>query len=282
MRRAAPLALLINTIQLLIPGELQAQISITGATIRFYEQDGGSVLDHTRRMYSTHFDAVTTRYIGVEVSLTHPAAPAGAAGVFAVACEEVRPDGRTITGIFKIPVKIQAGHTLSTGANTLFGAGSQDRWPEGTYRVRCTGGGRALGDTTFQMTANPSDVAGAEVRVTRIRLFPTGAQLPAVADRKYVDRFSPGETTRIGVELSFAHPVLAKALEIPVDCYYFTPSGRTFGPMSFPYQPAPDSTRGVAAIGIGWDKPGQWPGGNYTAVCRINGRPVGLARFVVY
>ena len=195
---------------------------------------------------------------------------------------EVRPDGRTVTGMFRIPVDIQAGKTVSTGANTMFGAGPSGRWTEGTYHVRCAAGARALGETTFQMTANPSDVAGAEVHVTAMRFFPTGAQLAVVTDRKYSDRFSPEQTTRIGVELSFAHPALGKATEIPVDCYYFAPTGRTMGPMSFSYQPAPDSTGGVAAMGIGWDQPRQWTGGNYTAVCRINGRPVAVGRFAVY
>jgi hypothetical protein len=278
----ARLAPMVLVLELIAAGDSSAQLAFTGTTIRLYEQDGGFVLDESRRMYTTRFDAVTTLYIGVEVTLTHAAAPPGAAGRLAVTCDEVLPDGRAIRGMFAIPVDIQAGKTLSTGANTLFGAGPPGRWPEGTYRVRCAGGGRALGETSFQMTANPPDVPGAAVRVTGIRLFPTGAQLPAAADRKYSDRFSPGTTTRIGVEVSFAHPALGKALEVPVDCYYFTPNGGTFGPMSFPYKPAPDSTSGHAAMGIGWDQPGQWPGGNYTAVCRINGRPVAVERFVLY
>src|ERR1051326_2044173 len=301
----ARLAPMVLVLELIAAGDSSAQLAFTGTTIRLYEQDGGFVLDESRRMYTTRFDAVTTLYIGVEVTLTHAAAPPGAAGRLAVTCDEVLPDGRAIRGMFAIPVDIQAGKTLSTGANTLFGAGPPGRgregthrgrspggggapagragrWPGGPYGVRGAGGGGALGETSFQMTATPPDVPGAAVRVTGIRLFPTGAQLPAAADRKYSDRFSPGTTTRIGVEVSFAHPALGKALEVPVDCYYFPPNGGTFGPMSFPYKPAPDSTSGHAAMGIGWDQPGQWPGGNYTAVCRINGRPVAVGRVVLY
>jgi hypothetical protein len=282
MRRTAPLVLLVTAVHVLAPAPSSAQLNLTGATVRLYEQDGGFVLDESRRMYTTRFDALATRYIGVEIALTHAAATAGAAGRVAVSCDEVTPDGRTITGMFKIPVDVQAGQTRSTGANTLFGGGRDGRWLEGSYRVRCSWGSRALGETAFQMTVNPSDVAGADVHATAIRFFPTGAQLTGLADRTYSDRFSPEETTRIGVELSFAHPALGKALEVPVDCYYLMPNGRTMGPMSFPYKPAPDSTRGQAAMGIGWDQPKQWPGGNYTAVCRINGRPVAVARFAVY
>src|ERR1041385_1252761 len=180
----ARLAPMVLVLELIAAGDSSAQLAFTGTTIRLYEQDGGVVLDESRRMYTTRFDAVTTLYIGVEGTLTPAAAPPGAAGRLAVTCDEVLPDGRAIRGMFAIPVDIQAGKTLSTGANTLFGAGPPGRWPEGTYRVRCAGGGRALGETSFQMTANPPDVPGAAVRVTGIRLFPTGAQLPAAAPRQ--------------------------------------------------------------------------------------------------
>ena len=54
-----------------------------------------------------------------------------------VDCEEVRPDGKTVTGIVAIPVDIRPNQTRSTGANTLFGAGPSGKWLEGPYRVRC-------------------------------------------------------------------------------------------------------------------------------------------------
>ena len=102
-----------------------------------------------------------------------------------------------------------------------------------------------------------------------------------VAERKYDDRFNRESTTRVGVELSFAHPSLGRALEIPVDCYYFTPNGQTIGPIPLSYQPSPQATSGNAARAIGYDQPGQWPGGIYTAVCLINGHPVAVERFVI-
>lgn len=40
--------------------------------------------------------------------------------------------------------------------------------------------------------------------------------------------------------------------------------------------------RCTAALGIGWDQPRQWTGGNYTAVRRINGRSVAVARLSGY
>ena len=279
MRSVLRIALLVSGVGCLAAGDSKAQFTVTGASIRLYEQDGGFVLDEAKRMYSTRFDALRSRYVGVEVSLTHSAVTAIAR--FRVNCEEVQPDGKTIAGMLAIPVDIQPNQTHSTGANTLFGGGPTGIWQEGTYRVRCTGGNRALGETAFQMTVNPSDVAGAEVRVARLQLFPTGAALVPVAERKYDERFDRESTTSIGVELSFTHPALGRALEISVDCYYFTPNGQTIGPIPLAYKPSPQATSGNAALGIGWDQPGQWPGGNYTAVCLINGHPVAVQRFVV-
>src|ERR1041385_8965148 len=99
--RLAPMGLVLEVIA---AADSSAQLAFTGTPTRLYEQDGGFVLDESRRMYPARFDAVTTLYIGVEVTLTHAAAPPGAAGRLAVTCDEVLPDGWAIRGVFAIQI----------------------------------------------------------------------------------------------------------------------------------------------------------------------------------
>ena len=137
--------------------------------------------------------------------------------------------------------------------------------------------------TCLQYRGKTGDVKGwRELRLTKVRFFPTGAQLPPAAERDYQNRFSSAETTRIGIELSFVHPGLSKSGEVPIDCYYLASTGSIFGILSFVYALSPPATSGSGAIGLGWDQPGRWSKGEYLAICQIHGRPISVDRFTVW
>jgi len=263
----------------LLPVSVQAQsISPTQTTLRLFEQASGFVLGAEKRVYTSYFNTLRTRYIGVEVTLEY--APAAASFQLTIGCQMTRPDGRVVDGVWKIGVTIVAGSTRAVDANYMFGAG-KDGWQPGIHKVTCSAS-RLLGETTFQMSPGPSLLADTEFRLKEVRFFPTGARLTPPAERNYQDHFSASEATRIGIELSFVHPGLSKSGEVPIDCYYLASAGWVLGTLSFVYSLAPPATSGSGAVEIGWDQPGKWSKGDYLAICQIHGRPISVDRFTVW
>jgi hypothetical protein len=276
MRAALSRLILAGT---LVPALVQAQtIKLNRATLRLFEQPSGFVLGAEKRVYTSYFNTLRTRWIGVEATLEY--APAGASFQLSIGCEMTRPDGKVIPGVWKIGLKVLAGSTSAVDANYMFGGG-KDGWQTGIYKVSCTGG-QPLGETTFQMSPGPSLLASTELRVKDVRFFPTGDKVTPLAEREYLDRFTAAQTTRIGIEVSFVHPGLSQAGEVPIDCYYLASTGWVLGTLSFVYTLTPPATGGTGAIGLGWDQPGKWPKGDYLAVCQIHGRPISVDRFTVW
>jgi hypothetical protein len=261
-----------------VAGAAEAQVVPTESDIRLWEQEGSSVAPIERRLYTTYFDARRTRTIGVEVTLNHARATASA--IFPVDCALQRPDDSSTHSTVRLEVRVVTGADVSNGV-TLWNRGESASWAPGTYKVRCMGRGFLLGEISFEISMNPPDAADTDLRVAGLRLFAANGPLPPRAERAYATRFDARKTARIGVELEFVHSPPGRTLSIPVDCYYFSPSGKPMGPISFSYDAPPDSAGGDAALALGWERPGQWPQGHYTAVCNIRGRPVAVERFAV-
>jgi len=263
----------------LVPASLQAQtFKPTQATLRLYEQAGAGVLPEEQRVYTWYFNTLRTRYIGVEVTLEYPTAPADL--VLDVTCKMTRPDEKVIDGIWHIRMVIPAGSARAMNENTMFGAGKAG-WQTGIHKVTCAAT-QPLGETSFQMSPGPSLLSSTELRLQNVRFFPTGSKVTPLAEREYFDRFSAAEATRIGIELTFVHPGLSQPGEVPIDCYYLASPGRLFGRLSLTYALTPPATSGTTAIGLGWDQPGKWAKGTYLAICQMHGRPISVDRFTVW
>lgn len=263
----------------LVPAMAQAQsISLTKTTLRLFEQPSGFVLGAEKRIYTYYFNTLRTRYIGVEATLEY--APAASTFKLGIGCQMTQPDGKVIDGIWKIGATIVAGSTRAVDANYMFSAGKEG-WQTGVYKVTCSAS-RPVGETSFQMSPGPSLLADTDFRLQDVQFFPTGSQLMPAAGRKYQDRFSSSEATRIGIELTFVHPGLTKSGEVPVDCYFMASTGSVLGTLSFVYKLEPPATSGRGAMGIGWDQPGHWSKGDYLAICQIHGRPISVDRFTVW
>ena len=253
-------------------------ITLKSGSIRLFAQPSGFVLGSEKRVYTSYFNSLRTQYVAVEATLEY--APATEAVTVSIGCSMTRPDGRVIDGIFKIPARIAAGSTRAVGANALFGPGKEG-WQKGVYKVLCSAS-RPVDSTSFQMSPGPSLLGDSELRLASVKFFPTGKDLPAVAGRKYDDRFSSAETSRIAIELSFVHQAFAKDAETPIDCYLLNSASTVFGRLNFSYKPEPGATSGTAASWIGYDQPGKWPTGDYLAICQMHGRPISVDRFTVW
>jgi len=263
-------------VYVLAAGAAQGQIAPTATQIRLWEQEGNAVAPPERRFYSTRFDAGRSRYIGLEIAMDHAAAKASA--MFPVECELLAGDGDKALRSQKVNVEVVTSAVASNGI-ALWGQSGDSGWAAGDYRVRCSGRGSLLREVPFEVAVNPPDASEIDLRVASIHLFPTSGALPARGQREYATRFNARKTSRIGVELEFTHSTPGRPLSIPVDCYFYPPSGHVMGPISFDYEPQADATHGYAALAMGWDSPGKWSDGYHTAVCNIRARPVAVERF---
>jgi len=251
--------------------------ALDAVTIRLFEQADAEILPVARRLYATRFDATRSRALGIEITASH-AAPESAAEV-PVDCAMQKPDGSTADSIRALTLELAAGTTHSSSAGLPWHAPDAEGWQPGEYAIECRVAGQVVAQSRIEIVLNPPDVAGTDIRVAAIRLFPVERALPARDERRYASTLVAVETNHIGVELEFTHAPLGQAMRIPVECYYFWPDGQTSPAVMLSYEPQATWAGGYSAGAIGWDQPGRWLPGVYTVTCLIGGRPVIVDRF---
>lgn len=277
MRSLMPFAVLTLTVACPAVVVSAERPTLDQVTTRLFEQADSALLPVTRRIYSTHFDATRTRALGLEVAASL-AAPDADREV-PVVCVLQRADGTGITAELNLSLAFAAGQPDSSAADLLRRAPDLESWQPGEYTVECRSDGQLIAESRIEIALNPPDVAGTDIRIAAIRLFPVERTLPAMDDRRYPYTLVAAETNHIGVELEFTHAPLGQAMKIPVECHYFWPDGQTSPPINLSYEPQASWAGGYSAGAIGWDQPGNWLKGIYTVTCSIRGRSVIVERF---
>lgn len=255
------------------------QSALGPPSIRLFEQADGPVLPLTRRVYSTRFDAWRTRMLGVEISAGRDASDAAAS--IPVDCTLTMPGGSDAQAERPLALDFDAGQAQSQSAALLWRRPASQQWPPGTYVVECRALDRPPAKAQFEIAENPPDVAGAEIHVAVMRIFPVDAALPPQPERRYAATLAADQIKRIGVEIEFSHAPLGRTARIPVDCWFFWPDGQTSPPLELSYEPQPDWAGGYSAGAMGFEQPGSWPAGVYTVTCAMHGRPIAVERFDV-
>ena len=251
--------------------------ALDAVTIRLFEQADAEIVPVARRLYSTRFDATRMRTLGVEFAASH-AAPESAAEI-PVDCTMRKPDGSAYPADRPLILVVAAGATHSGGAGLPWRAPDAENWQPGEYAIECHIAGQVAAESRIEIVQNEPDVAGTDIRVAAIRLFPVERTLPAIGERRYASSLVAAETNHIGVELEFTHAPPGQAMKIPVECYYFWPDGQTSPAVMLNYEPQSNWSGGYSAGALGWDQPGHWLPGVYTVTCMIGGRPVIVDRF---
>lgn len=251
--------------------------ALDAVTIRLFEQADAEILPVARRLYSTRFDATRVRTLGVEIAAAH-AAPESAAEI-PVDCTLKRPDGSPHPADRPLILAVDAGATYSSSAGLPWRAPDAAGWQPGEYAIECRIAGRVAAESRIEIVLNPPDVAGTDIRVAAIRLFPVERTLPAIGERRYTSSLVAAETNHIGVELEFTHAPPGQVMKIPIECYYFWPDGQTSPAVILNYEAQATWAGGYSAGAIGWDQPGHWLPGVYTVTCMIGGRPAIVDRF---
>jgi hypothetical protein len=177
----------------LLPSLAAAQPSFEQASLRFFEQADGPILPVERRVYTTRFDAVRTRRLGVEVAGTYAAPDADA--TLSLACILKKPDGTTSPAERPMDFRFYGGESGSAAANLLWG-----RPTTGIGRRADTKSSasrrQARSRSRLRDEPQPAEVADGEIRVKALRIFPVEGNLPPIDARQYSSGWPPSTRRR--------------------------------------------------------------------------------------
>jgi hypothetical protein len=252
-------------------GGLKGRVS----AVRFFES-GGDVPDRRDRVIATSFDALTIRFINIELELEYPKAARRA--VFEVACRYEGPDSTARTPVVKGEVDagwIGSYHTAGWGAR------NRGMWPEGTYRVSCVEEGRVVVASEFKVVRATAAVAALGASLTHLRFYQSLAERLPVETRQYGTRFDARSARWIKAEFGLVYPAVVAPVNFSVECLYTFPDG-SVRPATATRQAPAGWTGSVHVQGLGWERPGHWPPGSYHVSCRSDGRDFAAGNFEVF
>jgi hypothetical protein len=240
--------------------------------IRFFES-GGVIPEPKQRVFTTKFDALTTRFIYFELELAYAPAPKRTA--FEVACRFEGPGGalqeRTIAGT------VEQGWT---GSYHAAGVGSAERgqWAEGSYQISCREEGQVIVSTTVAVVKSVAAVGKLGAAVVQMKFFQSlGEQLP-VETRRYSTRFDARTARWIKTEFALVYPQLAAATRFSVECAYVFPD-KSVKRVTVERQVPAGWTGSAHVQGIQAE---QWPVGKYSVSCWNNGEKMAERAFEVF
>lgn len=252
-------------------GPLKAKVT----AIRLFES-GAEVPDREARTITASFDALTTRFINIELELQYPRAPR--AMELEIGCRFDGPDSTARTPTVRISVDpgwVGSYHTAGWGAR------NRGMWPEGSYKVTCQGDGKTVAVSEFKVVKARAAVDALGASLTHLRFFQSLAERLPVETRRYGARFDARAARWIKAEFGLVYPPAAGATNFAVECVYTFPDGTTRAVKTERRVPA-GWTGSVHTQGIGQDRPGGWPPGGYRVGCSSDGREFAAGSFEVF
>lgn len=243
--------------------------------VRLFES-GGDVPDRKNRVVTTTFDALTTRFINLELELEYPATAKRTD--FEVPCQIEGPDS-----VARVPVvkgTVEAGW-VGSYHNVGWGARNRGLWPEGAYHVTCRDQNDVIASTDFTVVKAAAAIGALGASLTHLRFFQSQGERVPVETRLYGTRFDGRSARWMKTEFGLVYRAVAAPLTFTVECVYTFPDG-TLRPVSVERHVPAGWTGSVHAQGLGWDQPGNWVTGTYRVSCKSEGREFAAGSFEVF
>lgn len=252
-------------------GRLKAKVT----AIRLFES-GAEVPDREARTITASFDALTTRFINIELELQYPRVSRSTE--FEIGCRFDGPDSTARTPTVRGSVDPGWAGSYHTAG---WGARNRGMWPEGTYKVTCQGDGKTVAVSEFKVVKARAAVAALGASLTHLRFFQSLAERLPVETRRYGARFDARTARWIKAEFGLVYPPPAAVTNFAVECVFTFPDGTTRAVKSERRIPA-GWTGSVHAQGIGQERPGGWPPGGYRVGCSSDGREFAAGNFEIF
>lgn len=279
--RTFPLALALSTCLpaavLSQPAPVLGRSSFNGlkarvTAVRFFESAGG-IPDPKSRVVTTRFDALTTRFINLELELEY--AKAAKRTPIRVDCGFAGPAGAARELV--IAGNVEAGWTGSYHAG---GTGSPDRgqWAEGVYKISCREAGQLVVAAEIEVVKSAAAVRKLGAAVVQMKFFQSQAEQLPVETRRYSTRFDSRTAKWIKTEFALVYPQAAAPVTFTVECAYVFPDN-SVQRVSVERQVPAGWTGSVHAQGIAAPR---WPVGKYSVSCWNNGEKMAERSFEVF
>lgn len=246
-------------------------------TIRFYET-GDEPLASADRGYVTKFEKARTRRIGTELTFDLPAP--GRVVAFKVACTYMAAD--SALGTLEIPFEAQADWTAAFHGSAWGWPGPRN-WKPGVYRATCSSDGVRVAEGQFEIVDGPPDLPSFNARLSRMRLFASGSDVPPRDQRKYNTTFASAEVQYMHVEIELVHPAPGRVVNVPINCLVIRADGTITASLDLTFNGiAAEWTSAVRSNGWGNATAGAfWKPGRYRVACTGDGNLLGQLTFEV-
>lgn len=243
--------------------------------IRFFES-AGNIPAPKDRVVATTFDALTTRFINLELELEY--AKAAKQTPIKVECRFEGPAGasRNLT----LSGTVDAGWTGSYHAG---GTGSAERgeWAEGIYKVSCRDAGQVVAAAQVEVVKSAAAVRKLGAAVVQMKFFQSlAAELP-VEIRRYSNRFDARTARWIKTEFALVYPQVAAPQSFIVECAYVFPD-KSVKRVSVERRIPAGWTGSVHVQGIAADSSWRWAVGKYAVSCWNNTEKMAERSFEVF
>ena len=243
--------------------------------LRFFES-AGNIPAPKDRVVSKSFDALTTRFINLELELEY--AKAAKQTPFVVECRYEGPAGASRT--LSLSGTVEAGWTGSYHAG---GVGSPERgaWAPGVYKVSCREAGQVIAATQIEVVQSVAAVRKLGAAVVQMKFYQSLAERQPVETRRYSTRFDTQSARWIKTEFALVYPQVTAPVSFIVECAYVFPD-KSVKRVSVERQIPPGWTGSVHVQGIGRDSSARWPVGKYSVSCWNNTEKMAERTFEVF
>lgn len=242
------------------------------ATVRFFESAGG-IPDPKNRVAATRFDALTTRFINLELELEY--AKAAKRTPIRVECHFEGPAGAARDLV--LSGNVEAGWTGSYHAGGT-GSPERGRWAEGVYKVGCREAGQLVVATEIEVVKSAAAVRKLGAAVVQMKFFQSQTERLPVETRRYSTRFDTRTAQWIKTEFALVYPQASTPVTFTVECAYVFPDN-SVQRVSVERQIPAGWTGSVHAQGIAVE---HWPVGKYSVSCWNNGEKMAERRFEIF
>jgi hypothetical protein len=237
------------------------RLKARATAIRFFES-GGAATAAKDRVFSTRFDALTTRFINLELELEYPKAVQRTG--FQVECRFEGREGKTRT--LELTGMIEPGWT---GSYHSGGVGSTERgqWAPGIYKVSCREEGQLVAAAQLEVVQAAAAVRALGAAVVQLKFFQSLAERLPIETRRYSTRFEARSARWIKTEFALVYPPVTAPVSFVVECAYVFPDQSVKRVRTERQIPA-GWTGSVHVQGMAVE---QWPVGRYAVSCWNNG-----------
>ncbi|MDZ4673915.1 MAG: toll/interleukin-1 receptor domain-containing protein [Gemmatimonadota bacterium] len=141
--------------------------------------------------------------------------------------------------------------------------------------------GRGTGQFEIRDASVPSEPVTLPVRVSGVRFFEAGKEMPATGAREHATRFAAGASRYIYVQLDLEHGVSPREVRVPITCTITDAEGAVLTTMTATGRIQPEWTGSNWASGWGTEGGGTWQSGRYHADCSYGAKSIATGDFEV-